>query len=594
LLARADTLTPAPASVPLFPTRDGDVELLANHFADWRADGPAFAPAAIGDFTPGPASRPITHLITAPAYTSTSLSTQFQGYLSSPTFPIAKRYLHLRAAGQGARVNLVIDNFVVIRDPIYGGLKKTLKHDAPTWLTFDLAMWQGRQAYIEIADTSVADPGGPASPANAWATLTHASLSEQSNPPVALTPKSDSTDLRSTIELWRDNQLATAPDAPDRAAQLAAALENAFTARSSDPAVTAVLNDYQSLEKSLPAPTFALAATEADAGNEHIFIRGNPKTLGPQVPRRYLQALSNAQPAIQNPQSQNRLDLARAIASPENPLTARVYVNRIWHHLFGRGIVPSVDNFGALGEKPSHPELLDFLATDFIQNNWSTKHLIRTIVLSNAYQQSATTQDSELRAPELFARQNIRRLEGESIRDALLAISGRLDPTAGGPGVPVHLTPFMEGRGKPGSSGPPDGNGRRSIYLEVRRNFLNPMLLAFDTPTPFTTMGRRSVSNVPAQALILMNDPFVHQQAAEWAAKTLADKFATPQERITAMYITAFARPPTAAETAAVLTFLHQQAAQLNIDLQNQLTDPRPWTDLAHALINTKEFIFIN
>jgi hypothetical protein len=165
---------------------------------------------------------------------------------------------------------------------------------------------------------------------------------------------------------------------------------------------------------------------------------------------------------------------------------------------------------------------------------------------------------------------------------------------AGGPGVPVHLTPFMEGRGRPGSSGPLDGAGRRSIYLEVRRNFLPPMLLAFDTPTPFNTMGRRSVSNVPAQALILMNDPFVQQQAKLWAGATLADKGAAPAQRVLRMYLSAFSRPPTAGETSAVLAFLDQQAAQLDIAEAERLNDVRPWTDLAHALINTKEFIFIN
>jgi hypothetical protein len=410
--------------------------------------------------------------------------------------------------------------------------------------------------------------------------------------------KSNSTDLRSTIELWRDDQLATAPDATERAALLAAAIDKGLLEASSD-AITKVLHDYHALEKSIPTPTFALAAADADSGDESIFIRGNPKTPGPTVPRRFLQALdSPIHPSSFALHPSSRLALARAIASPANPLTARVYVNRIWHHLLGRGIVPSVDNLGALGEKPSHPELLDHLATDFINNNWSTKHLIRTIVLSSTYQQSSTqdsglsTQDS---SNQLFSRQNIRRLEGEAIRDALLAISGRLDLTAaGGPSIPVHLTPFMEGRGKPAASGPLDGAGRRSIYLEVRRNFLPPMLLAFDTPTPFNTMGRRSVSNVPAQALILMNDPFIQQQADQWATKTLAIKDASPEQRITTMYTTAFARPPTSEETTAVRTFLNQQAEQLNIDPGHRLTDPRPWTDLAHALINTKEFIFIN
>jgi len=258
--------------------------------------------------------------------------------------------------------------------------------------------------------------------------------------------------------------------------------------------------------------------------------------------------------------------------------------NRIWHHLFGRGIVPSVDNFGALGEKPSHPKLLDYLATNFTQNNWSIKHLIRTIVLSSTYQQSSSDiQHSEFNIQNfLFARQNTRRLEAEIIRDHILSVANQLDLTMGGPSIKIHLTPFMDGRGKPSASGPLDGAGRRSIYLEVRRNFLSPMLLAFDTPTPFNTMGRRSVSNVPAQALILMNDPFVHQEAANWAQHILSNKSLTPNQRITQMYLTAYSRPPTQEELTTVQNFLAQP------------NDKDPWTNLAHALINTKEFIYIN
>src|SRR5581483_7670768 len=135
------------------------------------------------------------------------------------------------------------------------------------------------------------------------------------------------------------------------------------------------------------------------------------------------------------------------------------------------------------------------------------------------------------------------------IRDAMLAVSGRLDQREYGPSVPIHLTPFLQGRGRP-ASGPLDGNGRRSVYLAVRRNFLSPFLLAFDTPIPFSTVGRRTVSNVPAQALILLNDPFVQQQAQTWAKRTLALP-GTPAERIGAMYLAAFGRPATEQELTA-------------------------------------------
>ena len=185
-------------------------------------------------------------------------------------------------------------------------------------------------------------------------------------------------------------------------------------------------------------------------------------------------------------------------------------------------------------------------------------------------------------------RMRVRRLEGEAIRDAMLAVSGRLDERMGGASVPVYLTPFLDGRGRP-KSGPLDGDGRRSLYLAVRRNFLSPFLLAFDTPIPFSTVGRRTVSNVPAQALILLNDPFVHQQAEVWARRVLAEAVSA-EARITMMYQSAFSRAPTPVERAACLRFVEQQA-QLHKTAVDALP---PWKDLAHTLFNVKEFIFLN
>ncbi len=170
----------------------------------------------------------------------------------------------------------------------------------------------------------------------------------------------------------------------------------------------------------------------------------------------------------------------------------------------------------------------------------------------------------------------------------MLSVSGRLDLKMYGPPVPVHLTPFLEGRGRP-ADGPLDGDGRRSIYTAVRRNFLPPMMLAFDTPSPFSTVGRRTVSNVPAQALILMNDPFVHQQAELWAKRVNAQG-GSDRQRIQRMYVSAFGRPPTDAELSACFDFLEQQSARAG----KQAEDPAVWTDLAHTLFETKEFIYLN
>ena len=161
-------------------------------------------------------------------------------------------------------------------------------------------------------------------------------------------------------------------------------------------------------------------------------------------------------------------------------------VNRIWHHLFGRGIVASVDNFGVLGEAPTHPELLDYLADRFVKEGWSVKKTIRTWCCPTltACRRSPRNKPIKRRSarPAACTGCALRRLEGEAIRDAMLAVSGRLDRKLYGPSVPIHLTPFLDGRGRP-ASGPLDGDGRRSIYIAVRRNFLSPLLLAFDTPS---------------------------------------------------------------------------------------------------------------
>lgn len=158
--------------------------------------------------------------------------------------------------------------------------------------------------------------------------------------------------------------------------------------------------------------------------------------------------------------------------------------------------------------------------------------------------------------------------------------------------MPVYLTPFMQGRGRPAKSGPLDGDGRRSIYIAIRRNFLSPMMLAFDQPIPFTSIGRRNTSNVPAQALILMNDPFVVQQSQVWARRLLAETD-DPAARVERMYRLAFARAPRADEQAAALDFLAQQGQELGLSPQQALSDVRAWADLCHVMFNVKEFVFV-
>jgi hypothetical protein len=271
-----------------------------------------------------------------------------------------------------------------------------------------------------------------------------------------------------------------------------------------------------------------------------------------------------------------------------------VLVNRVWKHHFGEGLVKTPDDFGAMGQPPSHPELLDDLARRFIADGWSIKTLHRRIVLSSTYRMRSNPDDDPAAerldpANRLLHRMNPRRLEAEAIRDGLLAVSGRLDRALYGPSVAPHLTRFLDGRGRPARSGPLDGDGRRSLYLNIRRNFLNPMFLAFDFPVPFSTMGRRNVSNVPAQALTLLNDPLVVGQARTWAARVLAETGGSPRPTLERLYVAAFGRPPTEREIAEALAFLDAQASP-----SGDAGDPRGWADLCHVLINVKEFIYVN
>jgi hypothetical protein len=329
--------------------------------------------------------------------------------------------------------------------------------------------------------------------------------------------------------------------------------------------------------QAIPESTFATIAADEDPHDVRIHIRGNHLNLGDPAPRRFLQVIAGGdQPPIRN--GSGRLQIAEKIASAGNPLTARVIVNRIWKYHFGYGLVRTTDNFGKTGDPPTHPELLDYLARRFIEGGWSVKAMHRLILSSAAYQMSSRADPAAAKAdPEnkLLQHFPVRRLEAEAIRDSILTVAGTLDEQMLGPSVPPYISKFQEGRGQP-ESGPLDGARRRSIYIQVRRNFLTPMFLAFDYPLPISTIGRRSISTVPSQALILMNDEFMELESREWARK-LASQESDSRRRVTRMYETAFARPPEDWECADAIEFVKTQS----------------WADLAHVLMNSAEFIYV-
>lgn len=526
--------------------------------------------------------------------------------LRTPEFTLkdGKAYALIKGSGM---IYAGVGQHIMLAGPLHGSLvQKFNTGDKFQWVAINLGPYKGQRLHLEFT------------PNDAPPFALIAVVQGGNPPPPLMNPHRklfQDAAAHSTIDglardygtLFKGIALALADDDPrlkDHAATTHWLLQNLalFAPPESDEAkhIAKVAEPILDQQKKILAQLrldsrLAPAMQEGSGTDEHVFIRGNPRTPGDLVQRRFLEALTGIEP-IKASAGSGRWELAQQMTDPKvTPHIGRVYVNRVWHHLFGRGIVGSVDNFGVLGEAPTHPELLDYLASRFTAEAdatkpgevnglaWSTKKLIRTLLTSRAYRMASTPDAKADEAdPQnlLLHRMRIRRLEGEAIRDAILRISGRLNSTMYGPSVPVYLTPFQEGRGRP-ASGPLDGDGRRSVYLSVRRNFLSSFLLAFDTPAPFSTVGRRTMSNVPAQALILMNDPFVHQQADLWAKRALAEKTGDA-DRVRSMYLDAFARTPSESETRACLAYLAATP------------EARRWSDLAHVLFNAKEFYFVN
>ena len=358
-----------------------------------------------------------------------------------------------------------------------------------------------------------------------------------------------------------------------------------------DPTLAALVATYRAAERRLqPDRTIGGLQDWAEAADAPLALRGDPAKPGEHVPRgtiRFLEAIAPG-PAGQ---SSGRLEVARSIAAARNPLTARVFVNRVWLHLFGEGLVRTPDDFGHLGERPSHPELLDFLANRFVEEGWSLKKLVRMLVTSATWRQSSTAADDAMATdPEnrLWHHYPRRRLEAESIRDAMLAVSGRLDPTIGG--EPIDPYRVKEDPAKRLFSGPLDGRGRRSIYL--RMTLMEPprFLALFNQPSPQGTTGRRDRSTVPEQALALLNDPFVHEIARTWAARRLASGDASLRTAIATMFEEGLSRPALASESDRLVAVAEACVTARGAASQERSATESVWQDVAHAILMLPEF----
>lgn len=360
-----------------------------------------------------------------------------------------------------------------------------------------------------------------------------------------------------------------------------------------DAELASLVKQYRDVEASLSFPRTCNSMDErgVEPINYALNLRGDINRRGDRVPRglpQFMAKVGSPASAAFAPESRQsgRLELANFLTDPVHGLAARVYVNRVWQWVFGDGLVRTPNDFGHLGEQPSHPELLDQLTREFIADGWSTKRLVRRLALSRTFRQSgAVSAEATAVDPTNRWRHHYptRRLEAEAIRDALLAVAGRLDATLYG--RPINPPRQVEDASKRLFSGPLDGLGRRSIYLEVSIMDRSKFLQSFNSPDPKLPTGRRDETNVPAQALVMLNDPFVLAMADHWSSRLMTDGSATVEERLRSMFEQAVGRPPATDELTrwgALITSLSSA--------ENPLNDRTLWKHIAHTLFNLQEF----
>ncbi len=536
---------------------DAKVEFDTSDEAGWYRYGNGVQQAASGDFAiHAEGDLAIDHIAPAGLY-SGLLSTKHAGRVTSTEFsPNGEMTLMLLVNGGGQAMNRTVVQNYPRRGTVFPiermGPKKDAQRSQWHWKTYDLSYWDGDSIHIELStarDSAVEMDKTDRS----WFGIRGGILAAKGTP-IPSNPM---------LEMWLalDGQ-----PAPDSAESLAAAIvsvardsiENWRAGEISDPQVMLLdhlvgeqllpnqlsslgqaadlIAKYRKLEAEIAVPTRIPGLDEWVGTDNPLYDRGDHKKPLEPVSRRFLEAV-DATP-YESPTS-GRLELAADMLRADNPFTRRVIVNRVWTHLFGNGIVGSVDNFGRLGEKPSHPELLDYLASRFdSEMDWSIKSLIREIVSSATWQQSSTASAAASESdPEnrLLSHYPVRRLEAEAIRDKLFAVSGLLDERLYGPAVN-------------------GGTPRRSVYVEVIRNRLDPFLGVFDAPVPFSTTGKRPVTNVPAQSLTMLNDRVMYRYA-----EAFANRFRDVQgdeARIAAMWSQALGRPASEQEVAAGSGFL--------------------------------------
>ena len=587
--------------------------------AGWSVDGVGFCdgPVRSGDFTVGLAGSSVLGRVLPAGLFSDAISPRLNGVVRTPLLKTFE-FPHLSVAvagGDFAAERTIIDNAFVAERQSY------LANPDPAFRLYATQREQKeRRNYVEFA-TKTSNPnfpprvglGGAVSDAQiadptSWVGVTRAVVHTGPNAPAdelrrfeslflgaAPTTLDDAAKrladwLGRSVEAWKQDRATD-----DDVLQLNWLLRNKLLPNGESvlPAeIAALREEYRRLEKQILEPETVNGMAEVDPAEDYrLNIRGDYDRPTTPIPRGYLGVFPKTAP---KGAGSGRLELAEFVASDRNPLTARVYVNRVWHWVFGAGLVASPDDFGHLGEKPSHPVLLDWLANWFVENGWSTKKLVRLLVTSRTFRQSGDADPAGVRLDpknRLLHHIALRRLEAEEVRDAILGASGRLDRRLYGPAVNPFRT--HEDPEKRLFSGPLDGNGRRSIYTKVTI-MEPPMFLAlFNQPPPKIPTGRRDVSNGPAQALAMLNDPFVNGQAEHWGNAIVRIPHKDAGERLNVMFQNALGRLATTEELQRWTAVVREMAADEGVSETQLMTSPVVWKAMAHALFNVKEFIYV-
>ena len=349
-------------------------------------------------------------------------------------------------------------------------------------------------------------------------------------------------------------------------------------------------------EKPPPSPTAMIAYDHNESVDLRVHLAGNHRNLGEVVERRFPRVLTRGKSFEMSRNQSGRLDLARWLTDPRHPLTARVFVNRVWQGHFGQGIVRTPDNFGSLGELPSHPELLDWLAQTFMEDQWSIKALHRRIMLSSTYRQSVANGSGSASVDSgnrFLSRKKRLRLEAEPLRDAILSISGQLDLAEFG--TVQDWKPKLFSVNDKNEETANYETKRRSIYLPVVRDSLNDFLALFDFGDPNSVTAQRTPTTVSLQSLFLINNPWMTEQARHFAERLLHGREKTTDERIDQAYELCFARLPTSSEKKRARDFLSSfESSEKHSEEVGSADHALAWSQFCHALFAMNEFLFVD